>query len=78
MAARARISRIHVRRDLMAADRKQGTYSPALGVETSGQPKRYGRTVTITGPSRLVYQPDRPLKCGARAWIETTAEVLVE
>ena len=36
---------------------------------------RKGNEVVIHGPSRLVYSPDKPLGCGARAWIETTAEV---
>lgn len=26
-------------------------------------------SVLIDGPSELVYAPDDPLKCGARAWI---------
>lgn len=72
-----RRSRIHVRRDLIARDGKEGTSSPALGVETSGMRKRYGRSVTIKGPSKLVYRPDRPLSCGAKAWLETFSEVEV-
>lgn len=71
------ISRIHVRRDMIAMDAKSGSRSPALGVETSGQKKRYGRTVIIQGPSAVVYRPDNPLKCGAKAWIETKANVIV-
>ena len=42
-----------------------------------GKAVRYGNTVEITGPSRLVYSPDKPLKCGARVWLETASEVLV-
>lgn len=69
------MTRIHVRRDLIHKDNKGGTRSAALGVETTGQRKRYGRRVTIAGPSRL--RPDHPLSCGAKAWIETTAPVTV-
>lgn len=72
-----RLSRIHVRRDVIVKDRKQGTSSPAIGVETRGMRKRYGHTVTIKGASRVVYNPDKPLSCGARCWMETYAPVVV-
>lgn len=69
-------SRIHVRRDLIAKDKKNGTYSNALGVETSGRRKRYAKKVLLIGPKgevmgEVIYNPNKPLKCGARAWIET-------
>ncbi len=31
----------------------------------------------INGKSRVVYHPDKPLSCGAKAWIETKAEVVL-
>lgn len=71
------MTRIHVRRDIIAADRRDGTNRPAIGVETTGMRKRYGRRVSIAGPSYLVYRPTRPLHCGARVWVETMAEVTV-
>ena len=40
-----------------------------------GRKRRYGNSVEIKGPCRLVYSPDTPLDCGARLWIETGAEV---
>lgn len=70
-------SRIHIRRDLIARDTKTGSTSPVIGVETSGMRKRYGTRVTIQGPSTVVYRPTRPLACGARAWMETEAPVIV-
>lgn len=36
-----------------------------------------GDAVTIDGPSRVVYSPDKPLACGARVWVETTSRVTV-
>ena len=71
------MTRIHVRRDIIAGDRKHGTNRPAIGVETTGMRKRYGRRVTIHGPVTFFYKPDRPLRCGARAWAETEADVTV-
>ncbi len=69
------LTRIHVRRDLIAKDNKTGSRSLAIGIETSGQKKRYAKSVVIFGPSIIKYQPDKPLKCGAKAWIETEALV---
>lgn len=40
-----------------------------------GKKNTYAERVVIKGPSEVIYQPDKPLKCGARAWIETKAEV---
>lgn len=71
------MTRIHVRRDIIARDKKAGTSSAAVGVESTGMRKRYGRAVTIHGPSRIIYRPERPLHCGARAWIETNSRVVV-
>lgn len=39
---------------------------------------RYAREVAINGPSRVVYSPDKPLSCGAKVWIETSAEVIID
>lgn len=37
----------------------------------------YAEEVEILGPSKLVYRPDKPLACGAKAWVETTSEVVM-
>ena len=71
------VTRIHVRRDRIAADRKYGSISLAIGVETTGHPKRYGKRVTVHGPVTFIYRPEKPLRCGARAWAETAARVTV-
>ena len=72
-----KLSRIHVRRDIIAKDRKTGDKGAAIGVETSGMRKRYGTRVTIKGPVSIIYRPEKPLSCGARAWIETRSPVIV-
>ena len=38
----------------------------------------YSNSVEILGPSKIVYSPDKPLSCGARVWIETTSEVIID
>ena len=37
----------------------------------------YATYVTIDGPSKLVYSPDKPLSCGAKVWIEAKYEDVV-
>lgn len=34
--------------------------------------------VTIDGPSVVMYRPDKPLSCGAVAWIYTESAVKVD
>jgi hypothetical protein len=71
---RGTIKRLHVNRFRIAADRQCGKQSPALTIQTSkGSHKAV--EVEIRGPSKFVYRPDKPLSCGARAWLETRAEV---
>jgi DnaJ-class molecular chaperone len=50
---------------------------PPISVKTyRSNDKCYG--VTMTGPSRVVYSPDKPLSCGAKVWIETEYEVTLD
>lgn len=64
---------IHVNRHHIAANTKDGRRRPIYTIKSKGQGTRYARQVDIDGPSRLIYSPDKPLSCGARAWIETDA-----
>ena len=38
----------------------------------------YAHQVEVLGPSKVIYRPDKPLSCGAKVWIETTAEVILK
>lgn len=67
---------VHVNRQTIDRNRKDGGNRPPLIVR-QGSKSRYGREVIIEGPSRLVYDNDSPLKCGARAWIETESRVKI-
>ena len=68
------IKRLHVDRHVIAANRQHGTNLPPITVQTSRGPHKAHR-VTVKGPSVFVHSPEKPLKCGARVWIETHAEV---
>lgn len=50
---------------------------PVLTVKTY-KTNVYCNSVEITGPSRVVYSPDKPLSCGAKVWVETESEVIIE
>lgn len=65
------IKRLHVDRQLIA----QKASNPITIQTSKGSIKASG--VEIQGASRFVYQPDDPLSCGARLWIETTAPLKV-
>ena len=53
-----------------------GDKKPVLTVKTY-KSNSYANEVNIQGPSRVIYSPDKPLKCGARVWIETESEVTI-
>lgn len=64
---------IHVNRQHIAQNTKDGGVRPAYTVKMGGK-TRYAREVEILGPSWKVYR-NHPLSCGARAWVETYSEV---
>ena len=68
------IKRIHINKQVIAANLKHGRDDPAITVQLSSGPLR-ARHVEIKGPSHLVTGA-KPLSCGARIWIETKAEIV--
>jgi hypothetical protein len=56
---------------------KDGSALPVITCKTSkGNIK--GSTCTIHGDSEIVYSADKPLACGAKVWIQTTAPVTID
>jgi hypothetical protein len=37
----------------------------------NGEKPIHAHEIELTGPSKIIHSPDKPLKCGARVWIET-------
>jgi len=70
------LTRIHVNQHVIKANRKTGANDPVLTVKTS-KGNTYAHTVTIDGPSTVVYQPESPLSCGATVWVQTTSPVRI-
>lgn len=69
---------IHVNQHKIRANKKHGTNEPVITVK-NGKTNRYGHSVDILGPSRVVYGGNGValLPCGARVVIETEAEVIL-
>ena len=65
---------IHVNQHIIKANTKHGKDDPVLTVKTY-KSNDYAHSVSINGPSMVVYNASKPLSCGARCWVETDAEV---
>ena len=70
------LKRIHVNRHNIAYNKKHGTNRPVFTVKTYKDNIKTNR-VRCAGGVTLVYQPDKPLPCGAVAWMETKGPVSV-
>lgn len=66
---------VHVNRQHIAMNAKDRKNRPVFTIKIAGA-TRYARSVVILGPSRLVYTGSQ-LKCGARAWLETTSKIVM-
>jgi hypothetical protein len=71
----AKLKRIHVNQHNIRANAKAGNQDlPVFTIKTYDRNVR-ADFVSIDGPSRIVYNPNDPLSCGAKVWIETNANV---
>jgi len=66
---------IHFNRQRLAHNKKHGTCDPVLSVLCKKQHARYSDEVLIHDRkgrvvARVLYRADKPLKCGAHAWVE--------
>jgi ribosomal protein L1 len=70
------IKRIHINQHKIRSNKKHNLDEPVITVKTS-KSNNYAHSVEIKGPSKIVYSPDKPLSCGAKVWIETESEVVL-
>ena len=68
------IKRIHVNRHNIAYNKKHRVNRPVFTVKTYKENIK-SNYVTCVGDVKLVYRPDKPLPCGAVAWMETEGRV---
>ena len=74
-----KIKRIHVNQHNIKWNKKNPNDlpKPVISVKCGG--KNYvGAEAIINGSSKVIYSTNKPLSCGARVWIETTAEVVID
>ena len=65
---------IHVNQHIIRANKKKKENNPPLTCKTYKENiKAY--EIYIDGPCKVVYNPQKPLSCGAKVWIETTEEI---
>jgi hypothetical protein len=69
------IKRIHVNMHIIRSNKKTGAIDPVTTIQWRGKSYRFD-DVEILGASKVIYSPNKPLSCGARVWVETTAEVV--
>ena len=65
---------IHVNQHIIKSNRKHDKHEPVLTVKTY-KSNDYAHEVMIDGPCTVVYNPDKPLSCGATVWIETDSTI---
>jgi|TARA_B100001094_G_C17653071_1_gene540589 hypothetical protein len=69
--------RIHVNQHKIRSNIKNNVKEPVITVKTS-KSNNYAHEVKIEGPSKIIYNPDKPLSCGARVWIETDEKIVLD
>ncbi len=65
---------IHINQHKIKANKKHNKDDPVITVKTY-KSNTYAHEVTINGPAKIVYRPNKPLSCGAQVWLETDAEI---
>jgi hypothetical protein len=68
------IKRIHVNQHVIRQNKKTGAQENVVTIQWRNKSYRVS-VVDIHGESSVIYSPMKPLSCGARVWVETTAEV---
>tara|TARA_R100001244_G_scaffold64855_1_gene53790 strand:+ start:5335 stop:5556 length:222 start_codon:yes stop_codon:yes gene_type:complete len=67
--------KIHVNQHNIKRNMKNPEYMlPVITIKTY-KSNDYAYEVHIDGPAKIIYRPDKPLKCGAKVWIETESDV---
>lgn len=64
--------KVHVNQHVIRANihKAEGEREPPLRIIRGRSKPEAAFEVLLMGPARVVYSPDKPLKCGARLWIE--------
>ena len=66
---------IHINQHVIKRNAKTDEREPVITCKTY-KSNDYAHHVAINGSCQVIYSPDKPLKCGAKVWIETYGEVI--
>jgi hypothetical protein len=72
---------ISINGHVIRSNAKHGTGLPPIRIASSKHDRypRYANEITIDGPSRLIYSPEKSiLNCGARLVIEAEAVTIIK
>ena len=69
------LKRIHINQHIIRRNAKTGERKPVITCKTY-KTNDYAHEVEIDGPCKIIYNPDKPLSCGAKVWIETNAPIV--
>lgn len=61
--------KVHINQHVIRANKINGANNPPVSIIRGSKVER-AMEVSLVGPCKVVYSPDKPLKCGARVWIE--------
>ena len=73
--------KLHVNTHIIKRNLKHGENEPPVAARVYPRQRKtaarveYGYEVRWTGESRMIYDPEYPLECGARLWVETEAPI---
>lgn len=73
-------TKIHINQHNIRANAK-GSDLPVVTVKDYKQNRKCNTaSIVVAGEvvAKVVYSPDKPLSCGAKVWVETEHEVLVD
>ncbi len=69
------LKRIHINRHVIRDNKRRKKKLPPFRIKTSKENIVCMRLIVV-GMTEFIYSPDKPLKCGATAWVETREKIL--
>ncbi len=61
---------VHINSNIIRQNIKKSKAEREPAIAVKGKEKHYVHELEIPVPCKIIYNPDKPLSCGARVWIE--------
>ncbi len=68
---------IHVNKNSIAQNKNLEEPEPVITAKHLNS-NTYGHSVKVYGPCEIIYQPEKPLSCGAVVWVKTHSRVEIK